>query len=432
MPFGSFLNAEISRWGVLHTPFSLSIERFRAYAIRPCIIRNFFRLCQVSMSAIMLISFANADNLKSTDQHVELEKIIESRKLELENIQNQLKEKQDNVKSLEKAEKEYLQKLYAIENQLNLNNRLIGKINIQSNDISKLINEMSIQLAINQDDLKRRKEILDDRLVWIYKRSRFSSLTTALSAQDPLQAARRLYMFSLLNRYDRHMVARIESLTVQVEKEKTRLESRKQELVALKLEKEQQAQQISQSRAERKELLKQVRKEKDADLKAIEQLDADQNRITEILDNLFESRKILDTEAAAAFENLKGKLLWPVHGEVVRKFGKIIDKKYNTSVNNPGIDIKAESGTPVVASSTGEVAYVSWLRGYGSFVILDHGGGYYSLYAHLDEISVETGQFIAAGETLGTVGETGSFSGPMLHFELRYGKEQVDPSPWLR
>ena len=200
----------------------------------------------------------------------------------------------------------------------------------------------------------------------------------------------------------------------------------------MQAEKLRQMNSIKQNRLNRKGLIKEVRAQKDIELRGIRQLNQDQENLSGIIETLLESQKILDTEAAEAFKNLKGKLLWPVKGKILRKFGKIRDEKYNTVISNPGIDINASAGTSVNAASTGETAYISWLRGYGSFIILDHGGGYYSLYAHLDDIYVETGQFITAGETIGTVGETGSLSGPMLHFELRYGKEQLDPLPWLR
>ena len=153
---------------------------------------------------------------------------------------------------------------------------------------------------------------------------------------------------------------------------------------------------------------------------AFEQLAENQSRINNILETLLENRKILDTKAAKAFLNLKGKLIWPVAGSIIRQFGKITDKKYNTVITNPGIDIKAEAGSPVSAASSGSVAYISWLRGYGSFIILDHGG------------HVETNQFVAAGDNIGTVSEIGTFGEPALHFELRYGREQLDPVPWLR
>jgi len=287
-------------------------------------------------------------------------------------------------------------------------------------------------LKLNEQDLEYRYEVLNERLVWIYKRSRVSSLAAVLSADGPVQAARRLYLFSLLNRYDREMVNQIDSLITSIEGQKQELLERRNDITALMREKRQQSRQITSDRTVRSGLLKKVRSEKDSEIKAIRQLDEDQERINSIIETLLEDRKIMDTAAAAKFENLKGKLLWPVFGKVIRKFGKITDKKYNTTVNNPGIDIKADAGAAVVASTSGEVAYISWLRGYGSFIILDHGGGYYTLYAHLDDINVETGQFITAGENIATVSETGDLSGPIIHFELRYGKEQYDPLPWLR
>jgi len=336
------------------------------------------------------------------------------------------------VKELEGQEKQHLQTLYSIEEQLNLNNQLLTKIGKQIKDINNLVESMEKQLEINRKDLDNRQKFLNERLVWIYKRSRFSSTASILSAGDFSQAARRLYMFSLLNRYDRNILLEIETLIARIKTEKTELAIQKQSILSLQTEKQNQVRITKQNRLKRKDLLKEVRTQKDIELKGIEQLNEDQGRLAGILETLLENRKILDKQAAAEFNNLKGKLLWPVKGKILRAFGKIKDKKYNTVISNPGIDIDAAAGTNVIASSTGEVAYISWLRGYGSFVILDHGGGYYSLYAHLDDIAVESGQFVIAGEIIGTVGETGSLLEPVMHFELRYGKEQLDPVPWLR
>jgi len=377
-------------------------------------------------------SFALPDVTPGQDQQAELEKVIQNRKVELENIQSTLQDKKQMVKELEGQEKQHLQTLYSIEEQLNLNNQLLTKIGKQIKDINNLVESMEKQLEINRKDLDNRQKFLNERLVWIYKRSRFSSTASILSAGDFSQAARRLYMFSLLNRYDRNILLEIETLIARIKTEKTELAIQKQSILSLQTEKQNQVRITKQNRLKRKDLLKEVRTQKDIELKGIEQLNEDQGRLAGILETLLENRKILDKQAAAEFNNLKGKLLWPVKGKILRAFGKIKDKKYNTVISNPGIDIDAAAGTNVIASSTGEVAYISWLRGYGSFVILDHGGGYYSLYAHLDDIAVESGQFVIAGEIIGTVGETGSLLEPVMHFELRYGKEQLDPVPWLR
>ncbi|MCP4580975.1 MAG: peptidoglycan DD-metalloendopeptidase family protein [candidate division Zixibacteria bacterium] len=387
---------------------------------------------RIVLSIIIVLAFVLPSARAGKEQQIELERAIQTRKIALENIQADLQEKKAIVKDLESQEKQHLGKLYAIDEQLNLNNQLINTIGKQISDINSLMSEKQIQLEINQKDLEYRQAFLNDRLVWIYKKSRFSETASALSATDLSQAARRLYMFSLLNRYDRNMITEIESLIVQIDYEKVDLQQQKKTTLELQAEKQRQLTTFKQNRLKRKGLIREVRAQKDIELKGIRQLNEDQERLSGIIETLLESQKILDTEAAEAFKNLKGKLLWPVKGKILRKFGKIKDKKYNTVISNPGIDINAEAGIKVVAASTGEAAYISWLRGYGSFVILDHGGGYYSLYAHLDDIFVEKGQFITAGEYIATVGETGSLSGPLLHFELRYGKEQLDPLPWLR
>ena len=99
---------------------------------------------------------------------------------------------------------------------------------------------------------------------------------------------------------------------------------------------------------------------------------------------------------------------------------------------NNGIDIRAPRGTPVRAVETGEVVYADYNGGYGLMVILDHDGGDYSLYAHLDRASVSIGQRVAKEQVIGTVGESGSLVGPKLHFAIRQGGRAVDPIGWLR
>lgn len=99
---------------------------------------------------------------------------------------------------------------------------------------------------------------------------------------------------------------------------------------------------------------------------------------------------------------------------------------------NKGIDISAPSGQTVTAVKSGSVVYAGWFKGYGMLVMVDHGNGIYSLYAHLANISVGKGQTVNTGTPLGTVGDTGFTTEPCLHFELRIDGQPVNPSGWLR
>lgn len=392
-----------------------------------------WRWLSTSGVIIAVFIFLDADYVTAQKRSdVELDDVISSRQVELEAIKNELKLKKERLKDIEAEEEQYLKRLYAIEEQLSLSNRLITKIKKQITDLNNSLKRLESRLDANQKELKQREEIMEQRLVWIYKRSNFSPLLYAISAEDFLQGARRLYLFSLLNRYDRSIIAQMEELTQRIEGEKAELLRRKKEIVNLRDEKEAQAEIIKVTRKDRKRLLRDVRRQKDVQLKGIQQLVEDQERISGIIEMLVAKKSASDVEKAKAFLRLKGKLIWPVEGKIIRGFGGIRDEKYATVISNPGIDVEANAGCSVRVTATGEVAYISWLRGYGSFIIIDHGGGYYSLYAHLDEILVETGQIITAGEILGTVGETGILSESVLHFELRKGKEQLDPSSWLR
>jgi murein DD-endopeptidase MepM/ murein hydrolase activator NlpD len=117
-------------------------------------------------------------------------------------------------------------------------------------------------------------------------------------------------------------------------------------------------------------------------------------------------------------------LLWPVKGEIVSSFGP-----KEGGLKNDGINIAAAEGTPVKAAASGTVAYAGdELKGFGNLILIRHDDGWVTAYAHLASMSVKKDQAVRAGQQIGTVGQTGTIDSPQLHFELRHGKEAVDPS----
>jgi murein hydrolase activator len=134
---------------------------------------------------------------------------------------------------------------------------------------------------------------------------------------------------------------------------------------------------------------------------------------------------------SSGFGALRGKLTLPVPGRIEAGFGKVLEPRFNTVTLRRGIDIRAPPGAPVKAVAPGTVAFVGWLRGYGNVIILDHGDGYHSVMAHLAEVMRAPGAHVFEGEVVGTVGDTGSLQGTVLHFEIRREGLAVDPAPWL-
>jgi septal ring factor EnvC (AmiA/AmiB activator) len=128
----------------------------------------------------------------------------------------------------------------------------------------------------------------------------------------------------------------------------------------------------------------------------------------------------------------RGKVPRPIPGKVRQSFGRQVDPEFNTVTRRTGIEIAAERGTPVRAIAPGRVIFADWFRGYGQMAIVDHGGGSVSVSGFLDELKVAPGDAVSESQVIGTVGETGSFAGPGLYFELRQNGQPVDPEAWFQ
>jgi len=135
-------------------------------------------------------------------------------------------------------------------------------------------------------------------------------------------------------------------------------------------------------------------------------------------------------DAPTAFASLHGELPQPVTGTLALGFGEHLHPKFHTRTMQTGLLIAAGSGEPVQAVAEGRVVYVDLYQSFGPMVILDHGGGFFTLYTHLQGLAVAKGQILRAGEPLGAVGVT--VDGPRLGFEIRHLTAPQDPNPWLK
>jgi murein DD-endopeptidase MepM/ murein hydrolase activator NlpD len=126
-----------------------------------------------------------------------------------------------------------------------------------------------------------------------------------------------------------------------------------------------------------------------------------------------------------------GQMAWPVQGSITSEFGPRAHPVTGAHRDHHGLDIAAATGTPIGAAADGKVTFAGSQGGYGNVVIVDHGNGTETRYAHQDTLAVTAGQIVKAGQRLGTVGSTGMSTGPHLHFEVRRQGEPVDPRPFL-
>jgi len=142
--------------------------------------------------------------------------------------------------------------------------------------------------------------------------------------------------------------------------------------------------------------------------------------------------KAPELPAGTGLDAMRGKLEWPVRGQVTGGFGKTKHPEFATDVFRKGIDIEAPIGEAIRAVEKGRVVFAERFSGYGKMVIIDHGERYFSVYAHLSEIIKKTGDAVKRGEALGTVGDSDSLAGSRLYFEMRKDGKSIDPLPWFQ
>ncbi len=185
---------------------------------------------------------------------------------------------------------------------------------------------------------------------------------------------------------------------------------------------------LERSREERRAAVAEL----DADIRdgtaAVAKLRAEEQRLADLVTRLSELMAGFPVATDEPFASLKGKLAWPVQGKLAGDYGQ---PRGTGPVKWNGVLLEASAGTPVRAVYHGRVAFADWLQGLGLLVIVDHGGGYMSLYGHNEALLKESGDWVEPGEAIAQVGDTGGQSRAALYFEIRYNGEPVNPHPWI-
>jgi septal ring factor EnvC (AmiA/AmiB activator) len=183
---------------------------------------------------------------------------------------------------------------------------------------------------------------------------------------------------------------------------------------------------LKSNRNEREQLLAGLQSEMSGKAQQRDRLTADRKRLEQLIAEL--SKRAEPPVAAGAFGQNRGRMPWPIAGKVANSFGA---PRASGKLKWQGIFITAPEGTPVKAIHRGRVAFADWLRGFGLVTIVDHGGGYMSLYAHADALYRKPGDWVDTGEALASAGKSGGESRSGLYFEIRSKGEPADPIPWL-
>jgi septal ring factor EnvC (AmiA/AmiB activator) len=190
--------------------------------------------------------------------------------------------------------------------------------------------------------------------------------------------------------------------------------------------------QLKRERGVKRALVARLHSDRARERGALVELETAARALEETLTSLRMAPSRRPASSGPAFASLRERIAPPVDGPIAAPFGRVVDAEFKTQTFRNGVEFDAPLGTAVEAVAAGQVRFAGWFRGYGKLVILDHGGEYFTVSGHLADIQVEVGDDVAARGVIGTVGDTGSLSGPRLYFEIRHGREAQDPRKWLQ
>jgi septal ring factor EnvC (AmiA/AmiB activator) len=390
----------------------------------------------------LVLSVAAPCALHAQDPETELQQ----QRQRLQELQREISRKRSEAARLGRTESSVLNELADVERELGATRRLIETLETEIETRAMQIDDLTRELALAQDELAIKRQILARRLRSIYKLGRYGGFEILLMGDSFAQILGRYKILRLVAGQDQRLVRRIATLEREIRRHRGELEAARTNLTAAHEERVAQAEALTANERDRERVLRRVKNQRAEQLRAADALEEETARLQQLLATL--ERRRTEREALARREAAEegrapeavastltgeyGSLDWPVDGDIIARFGRARHPVYNTEIVNNGIDIRAARGTRVRAVEAGKVVYVDWYGGYGLTIIVDHDGGYYSLYAHLDRAQVSINQQVARGGVVGTVGESGSLEGPKLHFEIRQGVRAIDPVGWLR
>ncbi len=348
---------------------------------------------------------------------------------DIQNIQSEIDDVNSKIKDIEADKKEKNQYKNKIVGEIKTTETSIAKLesniaglNVEIEQTEAAVATTTTELLQAEQNIAVYEELLGKRLRAMYKTGQVGYLEVLLRAKDFTDLLNRVDMVQKIYQHDTDLVNFMVGQRNKVEENKDSLEH-----LQAKLEGD--LEQVVESKRELKyqvAIMEDQRNEISLDIKALEEqedeLKSDADRLKEVLKNLQMKTKYVG-----------GKMVWPTPGyyRITSPFGNRIHPIYKTPKLHTGIDIAISKNKPIVAAQGGIVIYSGWYGGYGKVVMVDHGGGIVTLYAHNNSLKVTVGTSVKAGDTLALSGSTGNSTGPNLHFEVRKDGEYVDPTKYV-
>ena len=373
-----------------------------------CIVLAFI-ICSFS-----IIPFVQAEENNTTDletQREELQNQIDDANGQLEDVQNELSEN--------------LQQIQKLDEKISTSQQELDELNTKIANLQTSMSEVETKLKVAEENYNRQKELLDNRLVAVYESSDTEYLDVILSSRSVSEFLSNYFLITELATYDADLLEEMQEKKDEIETTKKKIENSQEQLAIMKANQTKTAKVLENTKTVRENF---IAKLSDKERGIQEQIDEYNARFAAINSEILAiAREGIDTKY------IGGVLAWPVPGytRISSKYGMRTHPITGVYKLHTGVDISAPMGANFIAANDGIVTKAEMNSAYGNMVIIDHGGGVSTLYAHGSEILVQVGQIVKRGESVLKVGSTGYSTGPHAHFEVRLNGVVTDPMPYI-
>lgn len=340
-----------------------------------------------------------------------------------EELNRQIQETQKAITQKEAEQKKLRNELYQINSTLEKTNASINEINKSLELSEDNIEKITEDIAVKEVEVSQRSELLKERLADIYIKGEVKFIDVLFQATSFSDFLSRYEMMKIVAKNDNALLDELEEEKRTLDEAKAQLENEKAKLIELKSQREARTNELSVASSRHQTVIANITKEK--------------SYYEAMLDELEEQSKIIEQQIRAV-QGTGGTspsaLNWPTPGyyRITSPYGYRLHPILKTNRLHTGIDLGVPYGNNVLASNSGKVILAKYNGSYGYCVIIDHGGGMSSLYAHLSAFSVKLGDTVATGQKIGQIGTSGLSTGPHLHFEVRLNGSHTDPQKYLR
>lgn len=367
---------------------------------------------------------------------------------DLQGINREIKEKRILLKRSTKVETKVSGELVQIEKTLQEKQLAIRSLQQDMHRIERNLQQLSGELAAAKQEIDKRKELINRRIRSLYKAGDISTVRMVFTASTFPQLVENVQMSKAVLEHDRQLVLAYASKAEEIQRLQSRMNKEVAQKDMIRRDVEAKTQEIEDEKNRKTSYLNRVREDKKSHLASLKELQANARRLQVMIEKLearsrrsyskkSESGKTVDvgkglpTVPDKGFAAQKGRLSFPARGRIVTGFGRHKHPEFDSFTVSNGLTIGAAQHAEIHAVFDGQVIFSDYFKGYGNMMIIDHGGGYFSLYGHASKLMKKVGATVSRNETIAAVGDVDSSDGAKLYFEIRYQGKPVDPSPWF-